>query len=713
MCSVWPSTSFATLTVKNAQQYRADTSAIVPDPSGTIPAGVGVYFDCAPTDTTGATIQMQVELQKLPASWTGNPNYVSSYVASGSRPRTSSATGLAAGNYGWRYRVVNSAGQIGNWVAANNPDFIVQAAATLPSTSPASLPVIAQPIYTPATVSATVAVTPPSTISVNPPTINLPGSASPPGTMVNSLTPNFNWNNANGATGYGLYIRDMTAAGTPLVYPNASGITVRPVASIDFGSGPTFTLPQGILVNGHTYRWNVTSFNGSTEGSRVSSVLYFQTPPATVAVTPPPTVSVNPPVVNLPGSVSPPGTMVNSLTPNFNWNNANGATGYGLYIRDMTAAGTPLVYPNASGITVKPVASIDFGSGPTFTLPPGILVNGHTYRWNVTSFNGSTEGSRVSSVLYFQTPASQGLSSSQPTQSLPTLPVSTSSAPNSIPAITLLNQQHLTLPNSAANTQMAGSTPMLNSSALPTWLKLSNIPQALTSILADVSKTQNLPLKLETYTDTKFHGLVVGEYRITPDASVDLGGLAGTLKVLQKVDDAATIYSIYDNAKSEFESRGITGSSLVNAWVASPQSIVFAFQNPDAGIQALTEGFTSASAVSIRFASFGLVEVHGPEVEQWVNKIANVNPGLQTLPSSKTGSAQQNIVTPSLTAPSPYSPLPQVRNVPSINNLQPPAGPNMNQRNTTPGQNSMMPGVLKPSDQNSMMPGVLEPSTSK
>jgi hypothetical protein len=61
---------------------------------------------------------------------------------------------------------------------------------------------------------------------------------------------------------------------------------------------------------------------------------------------------------------------------------------------------------------------------------------------------------------------------------------------------------------------------------------------------------------------------------------------------------------------------------LVNAWVTAPQSVVFAFENPDAGIKALTEGFTSASAVSIRFASFGLVEVHGPDVERFVNKFA-------------------------------------------------------------------------------------------
>lgn len=111
-CFAWTSATLATLTVKNAQQYRADTGAVIP-PSGTIPAGVGLFLDCAPTDTTGAKVQMQVELQKLPARWTGNPNHVSSFVASGSRAGTSVPAGLAAGNYGWRYRVVNSAGVTG------------------------------------------------------------------------------------------------------------------------------------------------------------------------------------------------------------------------------------------------------------------------------------------------------------------------------------------------------------------------------------------------------------------------------------------------------------------------------------------------------------------------------------------------------------------------------------------------------------------------
>ena len=115
--------SYATLTANNAQQYRADTGVAMPDPSGTVPSGVRVYFDCAATDTTGATIQMQVELLKLPATFTGTPNYSSSFVASGSRPRTTTASGLASGNYRWRYRIKNSSGVIGSWVNVKQPGF--------------------------------------------------------------------------------------------------------------------------------------------------------------------------------------------------------------------------------------------------------------------------------------------------------------------------------------------------------------------------------------------------------------------------------------------------------------------------------------------------------------------------------------------------------------------------------------------------------------
>jgi GH25 family lysozyme M1 (1,4-beta-N-acetylmuramidase) len=67
----------------------------------------------------------------------------------------------------------------------------------------------------------------------------------------------------------------MTASGTPLIYPNSSGTTSIPL------TGTSFTLPSGYLVNGHTYRWDMTSFVNSTEGTSVSSTLYFQAPSST------------------------------------------------------------------------------------------------------------------------------------------------------------------------------------------------------------------------------------------------------------------------------------------------------------------------------------------------------------------------------------------------------------------------------------------------
>lgn len=100
------------------------------------------------------------------------------------------------------------------------------------------------------------------------PTIVTPGSVSSPGSTISGLTPTFTWNSATNATGYGLYIRDMTT--NTLIYPNASGITSTPL------SGTSYSLPSGYLVNGHTYRWAMTSFTNSTESAQ-SGYLYFQT----------------------------------------------------------------------------------------------------------------------------------------------------------------------------------------------------------------------------------------------------------------------------------------------------------------------------------------------------------------------------------------------------------------------------------------------------
>jgi len=210
-----------------------------------------------------------------------------------------------------------------------------------------------------------------------PPTPSSPGNGLSPGPTLTTLTPQFTWSAVTGATGYGVYIRDLTT--NVLVYPNAAGTTSTPL------TGTSLSLSSGYLVNGHSYRWSATSFNGSTESAQSTSILYFQTPATALA----------PPTPTAPGNLSSPGPTLTTLTPQFTWSAVTGATGYGVYIRDVTA--NILVYPNSSGTTSTPL------TGTSLNLPSGYLVDGHAYRWSATTFNGSSESAQSTSILYFQT----------------------------------------------------------------------------------------------------------------------------------------------------------------------------------------------------------------------------------------------------------------------------------------------------------------------
>ena len=117
-------------------QKRADTGAAIAE-GGTVPQGVGINIGATVTDPdVGDTIRIEVELHQLPATFTGTANYVSSYVSSGSVASLSTITGLSTGNYGWQYRAVDNHGLATGWVAAGNPDFIVQGATPILSVSP-------------------------------------------------------------------------------------------------------------------------------------------------------------------------------------------------------------------------------------------------------------------------------------------------------------------------------------------------------------------------------------------------------------------------------------------------------------------------------------------------------------------------------------------------------------------------------------------------
>jgi|GEM_PF-1516636 len=322
-----------------------------------------------------------------------------------------------------------------------------------------------------------------------PPAINSPGDLTAPGSVLSTLTPTFTWSTVSGATGYGLYIRDLTT--NTLVYNNAGGAK----------TGTSYNLPSGYLLAGHSFRWAMTSFTGSTESAQ-SGYRYFQTAQANLTpyqpsgwsapivvstttgnntdtssltpadtlyidwavinngvlpadvvfnstlyvdgapvhtwVTNPPLnanfytfvtdyaigpltsgthtikivtdgggtisesnesdntytktiiVGASPPVIYLPGDASAPGSVLTTLTPAFIWNSVSGASGYGLYIRDLTT--NTIVFNNVGGVK----------TGTSYVLPAGYLAAGHSFRWAMTSFSGGTESAQ-SGYLYFQT----------------------------------------------------------------------------------------------------------------------------------------------------------------------------------------------------------------------------------------------------------------------------------------------------------------------
>ena len=108
-----------------------------------------------------------------------------------------------------------------------------------------------------------VTVNPPS---LAPPVISGPGTTSDTGFVVADLAPTFTWTAASGATSYGIYISMEPYGSGNIIYQNSSLI------------GPSFTLPNGSLVSGTKYRWNMTSFTGGVESGVSASTLYFQTP---------------------------------------------------------------------------------------------------------------------------------------------------------------------------------------------------------------------------------------------------------------------------------------------------------------------------------------------------------------------------------------------------------------------------------------------------
>lgn len=235
---------FAWTAVPNAEsgnQYRADTAATIPFTTGTVPSGIGVYFEAKVSDTDGNKIKMEVELRKLPASFNGIATHSSGLVSSGNRAKTATAQSLAAGNYGWRYRVVDSTGAASNWVKEGNPDFIVQAS-----------------IKTPAA-----------------PTPSSPSNYE----EVSTLTPQLKW-----SSGSNFSSLEINLSKSPYGAAN-----IEWTSAILSSDKTTVSIPAGKLAAGINYRWDITACSGAngTGTCVTSSKAYFSTKSATITPTAP------------------------------------------------------------------------------------------------------------------------------------------------------------------------------------------------------------------------------------------------------------------------------------------------------------------------------------------------------------------------------------------------------------------------------------------
>ena len=96
--------------------------------------------------------------------------------------------------------------------------------------------------------------------------------------------------------------------------------------------------------------------------------------------------------------------------------------------------------------------------------------------------------------------------------------------------------------------------------------------------------------------------------------AIDFKGLGFSLKF---AGDSFMVYSTIKGSVDELASRGITVTSFLDAWQNIVPNIEFGLHNGDAGLNAVTQGVTSATAFTIDTLTFGLAQLHGQDLENW------------------------------------------------------------------------------------------------
>ena len=209
--------------------------------------------------------------------------------------------------------------------------------------------------------------TPPPTT----PVIVSPGSSGFPGPELVTNFPNLFWNESKNASHYEVFIYSLSG-GFSEVYKNLNVTTTSLQSTLI--SLPTDT----------SYSWRLRAVSSNGQKSDYSSFGYFK-----LVSNGSSSVKPSAPRITSPGTSNSAVLTITDARPIFRWEAVSSVDRYGLYIRDLDTGDFVFFEDDLSG------------EATNLRLPRGLLIDGHSYKWNMSAFNDQSLESNSSNSLYF------------------------------------------------------------------------------------------------------------------------------------------------------------------------------------------------------------------------------------------------------------------------------------------------------------------------
>lgn len=330
-------------------------------------------------------------------------------------------TNLPEGNYRVWVRGINSAGEVGFW---SNP-FAFRL----------DQPVPAVPTFTG-------------------PTANTAGS-------VETSTPTFTWTGDVNAASYELWIDDVTAGRSKVIYVTGLQAT-------------NYTVPNSLRLQENTYRAWVRAFNSAGDASLWSPVF---------------TVRIDVPNPTTPSLLSPSGT-IRTRTPKFEWVHSAGTVEYEILVRDLERQENIVL--QVKSFTVSPDGTLG-----SYVLPADKALRNGTYRVWIRGFNTQGTASAWSGSQTFTVLASlesdRPAPVSQPADGLQLVALTTSDV--EIDPALLVETESAVVPAAGAAADDAAAAAVV---------QLHGAPEGQQSPLAEQPEHAELTAFMEQFADPEF-----------------------------------------------------------------------------------------------------------------------------------------------------------------------------------------------------------------